>query len=186
MGEAKLGLLRIIVTSLVVSVSVVSIVSGQINQGSHGNHNRQTLVMPQDNQDEFDSDTDERFNVDLQQHPPLPFPPQCRQLMQHLFGNGPWNNGHPQNGSPGLQFPPIMGPPGMPIDVPVKRAVALLNVGNSTGTISGIVVFTEDPDTGSIVVTGNVTGLAPNTLHGFHVHEVCSHRKTIRNHGPTV
>jgi len=48
-------------------------------------------------------------------------------------------------------------------------AVAVINVGN-VGDTKGSVLLTQDHYDGPVIITGNITGLEPNTQHGFHVH----------------
>jgi Cu-Zn family superoxide dismutase len=51
----------------------------------------------------------------------------------------------------------------------VKEAVAMVHGTKGNEKVHGIVKFT---DTGSgVKVTAHVTGLAPNSEHGFHIHE---------------
>ena len=45
-------------------------------------------------------------------------------------------------------------------------AIAVFN-----DNIKGTVKFTEDLDNNQIKIDLNITGLKPNSLHGFHVHE---------------
>ena len=37
--------------------------------------------------------------------------------------------------------------------------------------VKGVVRFTEQPDSKKVKIDVNVSGLTPNSLHGFHVHE---------------
>jgi Cu/Zn superoxide dismutase len=38
-----------------------------------------------------------------------------------------------------------------------------------TGTVKGYVLFTQDE--GSVVINVEISGLIPNTIHGFHIHK---------------
>jgi len=52
------------------------------------------------------------------------------------------------------------------------RAVAYVGETNdfATNTIGGWVQFDQDTDLGDVHVTGSISGFAPNSVHGFHVH----------------
>lgn len=50
-----------------------------------------------------------------------------------------------------------------------KRAVAVLSGPNSA--IKGVVVFDQGHPGLPVRISGNITGLQPNSLHGFHVHK---------------
>jgi superoxide dismutase, Cu-Zn family len=56
------------------------------------------------------------------------------------------------------------------LTVYTKEAIALLVGTKGNSQISGKISFTTLSDNKTIV-TGTITGLAANSIHGFHVHE---------------
>ncbi|OQV24269.1 putative Superoxide dismutase (Cu-Zn), chloroplastic [Hypsibius exemplaris] len=55
-------------------------------------------------------------------------------------------------------------------DPPTTKALAVLST-PANSAIRGMVMFTQAMDDGGMNITGNLTGLQPNTNHGFHIHE---------------
>jgi len=51
------------------------------------------------------------------------------------------------------------------------KPIYAIAVFNGNNNIKGFVKFTEDFDKNHIEIQLNITGLKPNSLHGFHVHE---------------
>jgi len=49
-----------------------------------------------------------------------------------------------------------------------RKAVAVINIG--TNGVSGKLELKQDDSTGPVIITGQITGLPPNSKHGFHVH----------------
>ena len=99
-------------------------------------------------------------------------PPMMTGLQSPSMYYGQPNNrdgGMMANSDPGHFGGPMMGMMGFP-DAPVTRALAVLNTPSNSG-VNGVIVFTRIPY-GGLNITGNVTGLAPNTNHGFHIHQV--------------
>jgi len=50
-----------------------------------------------------------------------------------------------------------------------RKAVALLNIGTD-GNVKGTLELKQENSAAPVLVTGEITGLSPNTKHGFHVH----------------
>ncbi|XP_055338038.1 uncharacterized protein LOC129588044 [Paramacrobiotus metropolitanus] len=131
----------------------------------------QSQTSGQDNDGNDDTDFDQDF-------PPSPFASQFQRPMQSFFGDmlrgAPWNNaGQMQNfrynagilsNSQG-HMPHVM----IGLDRSATKGIATLNGANST--TRGTIVFTANTSTGVIQITGNITGLPPNSQHGFHIHQ---------------
>jgi Cu-Zn family superoxide dismutase len=68
--------------------------------------------------------------------------------------------------------PPVdaVPPPAEPPPAPPAAATAIAKVVGDDSTASGELVFTAVAD-GGVHITGTITGLAPDSEHGFHVHE---------------
>lgn len=49
-------------------------------------------------------------------------------------------------------------------------AVAVLNVGN-VGPVAGSVQLQQERMGAPVIITGEIRGLQPNSIHGFHVHK---------------
>jgi len=49
-------------------------------------------------------------------------------------------------------------------------AVAVINVGNGGSTTTGSLEFRQLGPGKPVVITGEITGLEPNSAHGFHIH----------------
>jgi hypothetical protein len=80
------------------------------------------------------------------------------QTQQQQFPNGPPFNGPPFNG---FSNGPGNGPPPRNED-PQKAIARLIN----SNTVRGVIVLTQTtPGFGSVRITGNVTGLAPNSKY---------------------
>jgi hypothetical protein len=56
---------------------------------------------------------------------------------------------------------------------PSMRALAVLTTPTHSN-VHGIILFTQnDAPDGQVTVTGNITGLSPNSAHAFDIHQVC-------------
>jgi len=53
----------------------------------------------------------------------------------------------------------------------MDKEKAIVAIAVFTGSIYGTVKFTEDLVNNCIIIDVNISGLNPNSLHGFHVHE---------------
>jgi len=51
------------------------------------------------------------------------------------------------------------------------RATANFEPGTTSHSVTGALVFTQDAQNGPVRIVGKLTGLIPNTIHGFHIHE---------------
>jgi len=51
------------------------------------------------------------------------------------------------------------------------EAVVVFNVGTTKSGVSGTLVLTQKSGSDPVTITGNLTGLPANSVHGFHVHE---------------
>jgi len=58
------------------------------------------------------------------------------------------------------------------------EAVSVINIGTNVSKIYGVLVFTQDCPEHPVLIKGRIEGLAPNTEHGFHVHESGDIRNT--------
>ncbi|XP_055338131.1 superoxide dismutase [Cu-Zn]-like [Paramacrobiotus metropolitanus] len=97
--------------------------------------------------------------------PPMP-PPGSSQPPGPPPPNGP----HPPPGGQPGQFPPPSADANRQAPVGPKRAVAVLGgAGNNTG-VHGYVVFDQTMPGLPVQISGLISGLAPNSLHGFHIH----------------
>ncbi|XP_021949922.1 superoxide dismutase [Cu-Zn] isoform X2 [Folsomia candida] len=53
----------------------------------------------------------------------------------------------------------------------ITKAVACFNIGNEKSGVNGVLEIYQDPSGSAVYITGQISGLQPNTVHGFHVHQ---------------
>ncbi|OQV24306.1 putative Superoxide dismutase (Cu-Zn) [Hypsibius exemplaris] len=91
-------------------------------------------------------------------------------------GSNAWNNNGPPSGRGNSRNAPPFGGSGgpPPRGEDVQKVLARLT---QSATVQGVIIFTvvqaqqEGQGPPSVRVTGNITGLAPNSAHGFHIHQ---------------
>jgi len=64
-----------------------------------------------------------------------------------------------------------------------QKSIVVLNVGNKDGKPFGVLELSQENPDGPVTIIGNLTGLTPEGMHGFHVHQTGDVREGCKSTG---